>query len=95
MLRQRATTRVVPTNDAVVNVDIDKTPGNIIGTFKSITTVEYIRGVKNSDWPSFRGKLWQRNYYEHINATEQAYLNISEYIIENPARLKDDKFYVK
>lgn len=28
--------------------------------FKSITTVEYIRGVKTMDWKRFDGKLWQR-----------------------------------
>lgn len=38
------------------------TLGNIVGAFKSITTHEYIRGVKQSGWPPFVGKLWQRNY---------------------------------
>ena len=38
------------------------TLGEIVGAFKSITTNEYIRGVKQHDWPSFPGKLWQRNY---------------------------------
>jgi putative transposase len=34
------------------------------------------------------GKLWQRNYYEHIIRNEYSYQIISEYIITNPARWK-------
>ncbi len=70
-----------------------KTIGDMMDAFKSITTVEYIRGVKNIGWESFVGKLWQRNYYEHIIRDEQSYLNISNYIINNPATWNDDKFY--
>ena len=36
--------------------------GNIIGAFKSITSVKYIRGVKYQKWQPFNDKLWQRNY---------------------------------
>jgi len=62
-----------------------KTIGNIVGAFESITTVEYIRAVKNLGWNPFNGKLWQRNYYEHIIRDEQSYLKISDYIINNPS----------
>jgi REP element-mobilizing transposase RayT len=79
-----ATTRVAPTN---------KTVGDMMDAFKSITTVEYIRGVKNLGWQPFDGKLWQRNYYEHIIRNEQSYQNISNYIINNPAKWQEDKFY--
>jgi putative transposase len=40
--------------------------GHIIDWFKTMTTNECIRNVKQNNWPSFNGKLWQRNYYEHI-----------------------------
>jgi len=36
------------------------TAGGTVGAFKSITTVRYTHGVKHY------GRLWQRNYYEHI-----------------------------
>jgi len=49
--RKRATTRVAPT--------AGKTVGDMVGAFESITTVEYIRGVKNKNWKPFDGKLWQ------------------------------------
>lgn len=38
-------------------------------------------------------QLWQRNYYEHIIRNEKSYQRISEYIINNPAKGRDDKFY--
>ncbi len=38
-------------------------------------------------------KIWQRNYYEIIIRDEQAYFNISEYIINNPKKWQEDKFY--
>ena len=70
-----------------------KTVGDMMDAFKSITTVEYIRGVKNLGWKPFDGKLWQRNYYEHIIRNEKSYETISEYILNNPAKWQDDKFY--
>jgi putative transposase len=69
------------------------TVGDMMDAFKSISTVEYIRGVKTLGWESFNGKLWQRNYYEHIIRDEQSYQRIAEYIINNPAKWADDKFY--
>lgn len=40
-------------------------------------------------------KVWQRDYYEHIIRNEQSYYNISKYIINNPSKWWDDKFYLK
>lgn len=83
---ERATTRVAPTGQ--------KTIGDIVGTFKSLTTNAYIHGVKNNNWISFNGKLWQRNYYEHIIRDEESYLKISEYILTNSLQWLDDTYYV-
>lgn len=69
-----------------------KTVGDIITAFKSITTVEYIRGIKKSGWKPFNRRVWQRNYYEIIMRTEQSYINISNYIVNNPRNWKEDKF---
>ena len=90
--RSGATTRVAPTASSMFDVP-DKTVGEMMAAFKSITTVEYIHGVTNAGWPPFNGKLWQRNYYEHIIRNEYAFENISDYIIGNPSRWEDDKFY--
>ena len=37
--------------------------------------------------------IWQRNYYEHIIKNDSAYQNISNYIINNPKKWKEDAFY--
>ena len=39
---------------------------DVIKRFKSLTTKQYIVGVRKIDWQPINGKLWQRNYYEHI-----------------------------
>ncbi|HSI70057.1 MAG TPA: hypothetical protein VK941_07480 [Gillisia sp.] len=41
------------------------------------------------------GKIWQRNYWEIIIRNERSYQNISAYIINNPKKWKEDKFYRK
>lgn len=70
-----------------------KTVGNMIGAFKSKTTVEYINGVKNLNWQEFDGKIWQRNFYEIIIRNEKSYHRIAKYIIHNPKNFKEDKFF--
>ena len=62
----------------------------IMGAFKSITTDEYICGVKQSGWPSFSGKLWQRNYFEHIIRNDESLNKIREYIKYNPNKWEED-----
>ena len=49
-------------------------------------------GECNSPQPSQRS-IWQRDYYEHIIRTDQSYQRISDYIINNPAKWEDDKFF--
>ncbi len=56
----------------------------VIQWFKTMTTNEYIRGVKNYGWQRFENKLWQRNYWERIIRTENDMNRISEYIVNNP-----------
>ena len=65
--------------------------GDIIGAYKSLTTVEYTRGVKTMKWTPFRRRLWQRNYYEHVIRNDDALRHIREYIIHNPGQWDFDK----
>ena len=67
------------------------TLGTIMDWFKTMTTNEYIRGVKQSGWPSFPGKLWQRNYHERVIRTEEELNRIREYIMYNPATWAEDE----
>ena len=63
----------------------------VVQWLKTMTTNEYIRGVKNCGWRRFNGKLWQRNYYEHILRDEKSLENIRNYIINNPAKWAEDE----
>ena len=70
----RATTRVAPTL------------GDVIGASKSLTTVEYARGVRSMNWPRFHKRLWQRNYYEHVIRDSESLEGIRQYILDNPGQ---------
>jgi putative transposase len=63
---------------------------DLIGGFKSSTTVQYIKGVEQHGWPGFRKRLWQRNYYEHIIRNEEDLNRVREYIRDNPANWQSD-----
>lgn len=69
------------------------TIGDIVGAYKSL--------VANGCWKIYKsknemmGKLWQHNYYENIIHNEQLYQRISNYIINNPSKWNDDKFFTK
>lgn len=67
----------------------------VIQWFKTMSTNEYIRNVKTNNWLRFDGKLWQRNYWEHIIRNEKSYRNISEYIINNPKNWENDSINPK
>lgn len=65
----------------------------VIQWFKTMTTNEYIHGVKHHGWIPFAGKLWQRNYWDHIIRNETDLHRIREYIQANPARWESDSLY--
>jgi len=69
------------------------TIGNIISAFKSKTTTNAIKEIKNGKIKSFNKKIWQRNYYEHIIRNETEYLMIKQYITNNPYNWENDKYY--
>ncbi len=81
----------VGTSPALTNARQNPTVGAIVGAFKSITTVEYIRRVSQKNWIAFDRRLWQRNYYEHIIRNEDALHRIREYIQTNPLRWALDR----
>ncbi len=64
---------------------------DMIQWFKTMTTNEYIRHVKQDKWPPFYKRLWQRDYYEHIIRNDQALNRIRQYIINNPRKWKTRK----
>ena len=75
-----ATARVAPT------------VGGIVGAYKSLVSNECLEIFKQKFPGDYMGKLWQRNYHEHIIRDEQSYHRIANYIINNPQNWKNDKF---
>lgn len=64
---------------------------DIVHRFKSFTTSQYPTNVLQNNWPPSVGKLWQRNYYEHIIRDEHELNRIRVYIINNPAQWAQDE----
>jgi hypothetical protein len=58
----------------------------VVQWFKTMTTNQYMRGVKTLGWTTFQGRLWQRNYYEHVVRNEESLNRIRQYIVDNPTR---------
>lgn len=65
--------------------------GDIVHRFKTMTTKRYTDGVKQSGWPLFAGKLWQRNYWEHVVRNEMELNRIRKYIHKNPPQWESDR----
>ncbi|MEO0109009.1 MAG: transposase [candidate division WOR-3 bacterium] len=63
----------------------------IIQWFKTMTTNEYIRGVRQYAWPDFPGHFWQRSYYERIIRNASELTRIRRYILDNPTNWQQDK----
>ena len=63
---------------------------DVVHRFKTMTTKRYIDGVKQHGWPRFNGKLWQRNYHEHIVRDDNESHRIREYIADNPKKWELD-----
>ena len=59
---------------------------SIVGSFKSAATkrINEMRGMPG-------GKLWQRNYYEHIIRNDESLHRIREYIANNPLQWELDR----
>ncbi|MCM4159920.1 hypothetical protein FHG64_05600 [Antarcticibacterium flavum] len=99
----RATLAVAPSGDATKNdlgenddwatARVAPTIGNIIGAYKSIVFNKCLEIYKSQN--KTMGKLWQRNYWEIIIRNERSHQNISAYIINNPKKWQEDKFYKK
>ncbi len=64
---------------------------DFVHRFKSFTTTQYRTGVIELNWPPLPGRLWQRNYYEHIIRDEEELNRIRNYIAGNPLQWDNDE----
>lgn len=76
---------VLPGDSAVI--------GDVVGGYKSLTTIAYGRRVKQNGWLSYEQRFWHRNYWEHIVRDETDLNRIRAYIALNPARWPNDNLY--
>ncbi len=65
------------------------TISDIIGAYKSLVSNGCLDIYKSKN--ETMGKLWQRNYWEHIIRNEREYERVSAYIVNNPIKWADDK----
>lgn len=63
----------------------------IVAWFKTMTTNEYIKNVKQNVYTPFDKKLWQSSFYEHVIRNEYDYVQVAEYIRNNPLKWEEDK----
>jgi putative transposase len=56
--------------------------GDIVGAYKSLVANGCLKIHKSKN--EHMGKLWQRNYYEHVIRDEKSLFAIRKYILENP-----------
>jgi putative transposase len=63
---------------------------DVIHRFKSLTTARYRAGVLQDGWQPFPGRVWQRNYYEHVIRNDRELARVRQYIVDNPARWEKD-----
>ncbi len=66
---------------------------DVMDWFKTMTTNEYIRGVKQFGWKRFNKKLWQRSFNDKIVHTDYSLSRIRNYITNNPTNWGKDKFF--
>ena len=57
---------------------------DVVHHFKTMTIKRYSDGVQQWQWPPYKEKLWQRNYYEHIIRDDKQLNRAREYILNNP-----------
>lgn len=67
--------------------------GQFVGTLKSLTVYHWRKVC--SDRGVQMGKVWQRNYYEHIIRNEVDYMEKLRYLDENPDKWYEDELYAE
>jgi putative transposase len=65
--------------------------GEIVGAYKSLVVHHCLKYIKENDLDIQLGKIWQRDYWEHIIRDERSYDNITNYIVNNPMNWNNDK----
>ena len=67
------------------------TVGQFVGAFKSTVSTQWYQECDRQGIKA--GKLWQRNYYDHILRNEADYMEKLKYVDENADKWHLDKLY--
>jgi putative transposase len=63
----------------------------MVQLFKTFTTQEYIRGVRQLGRRPFEKRFWERNYFERVLRNETELEEKRQYILNNPIRALEKK----
>lgn len=63
---------------------------DVVHRFKSLTTTRYRQAVAEHISRPSPGRLWQRNYYEHVIRNENKLNRIRQYVVDNPLKWELD-----
>ncbi len=73
----------------IVNIKerhIGRSLRDIMQFFKTMTTNDYIKNIKNGNLKPFDKKIWQKSYYDHIIRNQDDYNEKWDYIENNPQK---------
>ena len=62
----------------------------VVQWFKTMSTNDFIRGVKFGGLAPFEKRVWQRNYWERVIRDERELDNVRAYIRNNPGKWRGD-----
>ena len=69
------------------------TLGRVVGAYKSLVVNEWRKYCRACGQQM--GKVWQRNYYEHVIRCETELYEVRKYIEENPLKWREDELYTE
>ena len=75
----------------IVLLDGGTSLSRVLQEFKSLSSNEYIRGVRAYGWPSFDQMLWQRSFYDHVIRDDRDMARVRDYISNNPLQWAMDE----
>lgn len=75
-------------------IERNPTLGDVMKWFKTLTTVEYVKGVMTRGWPRFHDRLWQHRSYDHIIRNDADLDRVRAYIEVNPWKWDRDNLYI-
>ncbi len=75
------------------NVKESTTLGSVVGAYKSLTTVAWLRHVEAAgrECMEYPGIIWQPDYFERIIRDTQELENTRQYIRNNPIKLQQQQ----